>query len=294
MMRSDRRPADTFGRAFRLTLITNDPRLAAEADEAGVNRIGVDLEHLGKVARQAGHDTRISRHGWDDLAAVAHAVRRADLFARINPVHYGTEAEVDAAVRLGAAVLMLPNFESAAEVATFVAAVGGRARVVILVERVPAAARIREILSVDGLDEVMIGLNDLHMECRLANSFEALTSPLVDMMAAEVHATGRPLAIGGVGRIDDLTLPVPADLVLAQYPRLDATGAWLSRSFVKATPDGLGAAVGTLRARLDEWSASPPDVLARAREDLAFAARAWRHAGREDVRSFTDPGSHQT
>ena len=37
-----------FGEEFRLTLITNDVQLAATADQAGVNRVGIDLEYLGK------------------------------------------------------------------------------------------------------------------------------------------------------------------------------------------------------------------------------------------------------
>jgi hypothetical protein len=36
-------PSADFGHDFRLTLITNDPQLAFEADHAGVNRVGVDL-----------------------------------------------------------------------------------------------------------------------------------------------------------------------------------------------------------------------------------------------------------
>ena len=39
---------------FRLTLWTADAALAARADAAGVDRIGVDLDRLGKAERQAG------------------------------------------------------------------------------------------------------------------------------------------------------------------------------------------------------------------------------------------------
>ena len=45
---------ERFGESFRLTLVTDDAALAARADRAGVNRIGVDIERLGKAAsRQA-------------------------------------------------------------------------------------------------------------------------------------------------------------------------------------------------------------------------------------------------
>ena len=74
-----------FGHDFCLTLLTKDPRLAAEADSAGVNRIGVDLERLGKAERQPSPDSRISDHTWQDLARIAPSVQRADLFAESIP-----------------------------------------------------------------------------------------------------------------------------------------------------------------------------------------------------------------
>jgi hypothetical protein len=267
-----------FGYNFCLTLITNDVVLAANADRAGVNRIGIDLEYLGKAERQPGEDARLSRHNWDDLSRISKCLTHADLFVRVNPIHPGTEAEIETALDLGARALMLPNFRTAGEVATFVRAVRGRARVNILVEMAPAVVRLREILDVRGIDEVMLGLNDLHLQFGVANHFEVLASPLVDMLAAEVLRKELPLAIGGVGRMGDATMPVPADLVYAQYPRLGATGAWLSRSFVNTllSPDDFQPAILALRHRLNEWAAAPAEDLEYARAELARRAAAWR------------------
>ena len=268
--------AASFGEAFTLTLLTDDQDLAVEADRAGVQRIGVDLETIGKAARQRGYDTRLSTHTWDDLGAVGNVVCRAGLFVRVNPLHDGTDREVERALVSRASVLMLPSFSTALEVERFVGSVRGRARVVILVEQAAAVARIREILSVPGVDEVMLGLNDLRLQFSVANHFEMLASPVVEMLASEVLGHGLPLSIGGVGRVGDDSLPVPVDLVLAQYPRLGATGAWLSRSFCRAASDvEFGAAVAELRTRLTEWSHVSPRALARARAELAAAAAEW-------------------
>src|SRR5947207_2264234 len=79
---SMRRPDSGFGEAFCLTLVTNDVELAVKGDEAGINRIGIDLEYLGKAARQAGKDARLSAHTWEDLARISRCVRRAKLFVR--------------------------------------------------------------------------------------------------------------------------------------------------------------------------------------------------------------------
>src|SRR5262245_23603373 len=158
-----------FGDRFRLTLLTNDPQLAARADQAGIDRIGIDVERLGKAQRQSGMNSRISEHEFADLSRIAPSVRRAALFARLNPAHSHPEYEVETALELGAQVLMLPHFRSAEEVAVFVRAIRGRAVVQILVETALAAASIRQILAVHGIDEVMIGLNDLRMQLALAN-----------------------------------------------------------------------------------------------------------------------------
>ncbi len=269
-----------FGDDFRLTLITDDAAVAAQADQAGVDRIGIDLERLGKTERQAGHDTRVSAHSFDDLARIAPSVQQADLFVRINPIHAGTTEEVETALDLGASVLMLPSFETAGEVAEFVGTVRGRAQAMILVELAPAVTRIRDILAVPGIDEVMLGLNDLHLQLGVSNHFEVLASPVVDMLSAEVRRAGLALGIGGVGRVDDGCLPIPADLVYAQYPRLGASGAWIARSFFRATAPqwNFENAVHALRRRLTEWSEAPPELLERARADLARHAAGWIRA----------------
>jgi hypothetical protein len=268
-------PAAGFGDEFRLTLITDDPVLAAEADAAGVNRIGLDFERLGKAERQAGQNTRLSEHSWDDLATIAHSLVRADLFVRLNSVNPDTPNEIEKALRYGARALMLPFFHTAAEVDSFARLVDKRAHVIILLETASAAVRIREILAVPGIDEVMFGLNDLRLQLGVANIFEVLASPLLDALAGEVRRAGLPLAVGGVARVDDSSLPVSPDLVYAQFPRLGATGAWLGRSFFRDVPPEwkLGQAIATMRRRLDEWAHASPQALERARSDLADQAR---------------------
>ena len=169
----------SFGDAFRLTLITDDPVLAAKADRCGVNRIGLDLERVGKAERQAGHDVRLSEHRIESLAVVGAALEHAELFVRLNPVGPTTADEIEAALRLGAKALMLPYFRTAEEVATFVRLVDRRAHITALLETAPAILRIRDILAVPGIDEVMIGLNDLRLEFRVRSHFEILAAPLL-------------------------------------------------------------------------------------------------------------------
>src|SRR5262249_7025817 len=152
-----------------LTLWTDDCELARAADGAGVDRIGVDLERLGKAERQRGKGTWISPHTIGDLRALAGTLDRAVLFARVNPLHGGTAAEVDAVIAAGARTLMLPMVASPCEAARFVDLVGGRASVTLLVERLEAVNTIEEIVSVPGINEVHVGLNDLALSMGLPN-----------------------------------------------------------------------------------------------------------------------------
>lgn len=271
----NRAVAPGFGETFRLTLITADPALAAQADAAGVDRVGVDLEVIGKRARQPLPGARISSHSVTDLKAVAAALSRSRAFVRINPPHAGSQAEVETVLTAGAQEVMLPYFQSCAEAEWFVRLVDGRARAILLIETRPALADLGEIVSVGGVDEVMLGLNDLRLVLGMRSHFEVLTSSLTAAAAEKILKAGLAFSAGGVARPDDRGLPFDPDLVLAQYPRLGATGAWLSRSFLARTTDagGLASGVRAIRARLEQWTGVPPEQLEDARVRLEAEAR---------------------
>ncbi|MGH7307117.1 MAG: aldolase/citrate lyase family protein [Candidatus Rokuibacteriota bacterium] len=261
----------TGAKNFLLTAITRDPCVVRAADAAGVDRIGIDIERLGKADRQGSiPGARISDHSLDDLPAVAAHVTRAELFIRVNPIHDGSRAEIDRAIALGAGAVMLPYFTTADEAASFVGMIDGRASPVLLVETASAAAGIDEIVRVGGVAEIMVGLNDLHMSLGLPSHFDVVVSDLMETIAAAVRGGGMRFGFGGLARVDDAALPVPPDLVCAQYPRLGATSAWLSRSFFRglARPFEIDAAVRTLRARLSFWADQPPSALAETRDRL--------------------------
>jgi len=258
-----------LGERFRLTLFTNQPALAAAADRAGVDRIGPDLERLGKYERQAGMGHWISDHCEEDAPAVFAAMHRAARFVRCNAPHAALADEIDRLIGHGAEVIMLPHFRSVAEARDFVAAVGGRARTVLLVETVSAALRVGELCRISGLDEIHFGLNDLSLELGVNNQFSVLCSPLLEAACATLNERGFPYAAGGIGRALDTSLPVPSELVYAQYPRLGASGALLSRVFfAKLRDTELASAVLAARERLSFWSEQSPARLAQAHAAL--------------------------
>ncbi|MEY4564118.1 MAG: hypothetical protein RLZZ618_3395 [Pseudomonadota bacterium] len=214
---------------MKFLMITNSPSVAAFAVAAGVDRIFVDLEFLGKQQRQGHLDTVISRHAVSDIAAVRPFVPAGRLLVRINPVHDGSIAEIDQVIAAGADILMLPMFRTPAEVERFTSAVAGRAKTCLLVETVAAAQALAACIQVPGVDEVHIGLNDLHLELKQTFMFEPLVTGLVDELAAVLRASRVPFGIGGVARVGEGMLP--AELLLAEHARLGSTGAILSRTF---------------------------------------------------------------
>ena len=96
--------------ALTLMYITNNPQIAQIAQSAGVDRIWVDLEYLGKEDRQGGMDTVKSRHTIDDIRTIRPVVTTSELLVRINPIHdaggcYGSmEDEIEQVIDAGADV----------------------------------------------------------------------------------------------------------------------------------------------------------------------------------------------
>ena len=167
---------------------------------------------------------------------------------------------------------MLPMVGPAEEASRFVGLVGGRARVVLLVETSAALAAVGDLAAVPGVDEIHVGLNDLALSLGLASRWQVLAGERLAVAARAVHAAGRRFGFGGIGGVDDDALPIPADLVYAEYGRLGATAALIARAFPNA--GDLGAAVARARDRLAWWRAASPAALAAAHADLARRTEA--------------------
>lgn len=259
----------SYSSDFVLTLFTNDPALAAVADKGGVDRIGVDVEQIGKGARQGHLATWISDHAEADLMRVRPALQQAKLFARCNPVHAGLRDEIDRLIAAGAQVIMLPYFKTAADAETFVRLVDQRVHPVLLVETADAAAVIDDLCRIAGVSEIHVGLNDMRLSLGWPSHFHVLVSDFLERLCDAVLGAGHRLGVGGLGRAHDNDLPVPADLVAAQMVRLQATASLVSRSFFRApAPADLEAEFARLRAFLDDCAMQSPDWHAAQRRAL--------------------------
>jgi hypothetical protein len=241
---------------FLLTMLWSaDPILAARADDAGIDRIGLDLEIVGKADRQRGLGTWVSSHRIDQLRDIRSAVKRAEFFCRINPINADSQAEINQVLAYGVEVLMLPMFTTVEEVERFVVMIDGRAKAVPLLEHRLAVDEIDRIVRVPGLDCIHVGLTDLALSLNAPNRFALMASPLMERVAAAVERQGLRLCIGGIGRALDDSQPIPTDLIYAQYARLNATGALVSRAFFGANPAVIDVAgeVARCRERIAYW-----------------------------------------
>ena len=220
---------------LKLMYITNRPAVAKIAEDAGVDRIFVDMEYIGKAARQGGMDTVQSHHTVEDVRALRGVLSKAELLVRVNPVHdatpehTSTEAEIDAVVAAGVQLVMLPFFRTAAEVARFLRAVGGRCRTMLLFETPASIDNLQEILALPGIDEVFIGLNDLSLGYGRKFMFELLADGTVEHICLAFREHGLPYGFGGIAGIGTGTLP--AEAILKEHYRLGSSMVILSRSF---------------------------------------------------------------
>ena len=220
---------------LRLMYITNCPDVAKIAEKSGVDRIFVDMEYIGKSDRQGGMNTVQCKHTLDDVRKIKKTVSGAKVMVRCNPIHaacpeYCSSAEeIDQVVEAGADIIMLPYFKTAKEVESFVKLVGGRVKTFPLVETPEAVATIDEILEIDGIDEIFVGLNDLSLGYGKKFMFQLLADGTVERLCRKFKARGIPYGFGGIAALGKGMLP--SEYVIREHYRLGSSCAILSRSF---------------------------------------------------------------
>lgn len=215
--------------ALKLMYITNEPQIAQIAEAAGVDRIFIDLETVGKQKRQRGMDTVQSHHKIDDIIKIKKFLTKAELLVRSNPIYINSENEINAIINNGADIVMLPYFKSVTEVKQFLGYINGRVKTCLLFETPEAVEKIDEILELPGIDEVFIGLNDLSLGYSKKFMFELLTDGTIEKLCLKFKLKGLPYGFGGIAAMG--TGVLPAETILREHYRLGSTCVILSRSF---------------------------------------------------------------
>lgn len=220
---------------LKLMYITNKPEVALIAESAGVDWIFLDMEFIGKDARQGGLDTVQNHHTFDDVRRIKAAVKKAAVMVRVNPIHDAlsdypsSKEEIDATIAAGADILMLPYFKTIEEVKSFINLVDRRAKTLLLLETVEAAELLDDILEIPGIDMIHIGLNDMHLELGMKFMFELLANGTVEKLGNKIKSKGIPFGFGGIATLDGGALP--GSMVLKEHVRLGSSMVIVSRSF---------------------------------------------------------------
>lgn len=212
-----------------LMYITNDPNIALIAQRSGVDRIFLDMEHIGKAERQCGMDTVVSTHTVDDIKTIRKAVSESEVLVRCNSIFDGSKEEIDAIVESGADIIMLPYFKTVEEVERFIGFVNGRAKTCLLIETPEIVDQIDDILCLKGIDEAHIGINDLSIGYHKKFLFEVLADGTVDYLCGKLKQKGIPYGFGGIASLGCGLLS--SEHVIMEHYRLGSTRAILSRSF---------------------------------------------------------------
>ncbi len=228
---------------LKLMYITNNPEVAQIAENAGVDWIFVDMEYIGKDDRQGGLDTVQNHHTIEDVRNIKSSVSSAKVLVRVNPIHdiqkdgyFDSETEIDKTIEAGADIIMLPFFHSVKEVKDFVSFVSKsnqkyekNVKTCLLLETPEAAILLDEILNVNGIDMIHIGLNDLHLAMGMKFMFQLLTDGIVEQLAMKIKSKNIPFGFGGIASLHSGALP--GSFVLKEHYRLGSSMVIVGRSF---------------------------------------------------------------
>lgn len=207
-------------------MITNSPEVASAVEYCGVHRIFIDLEINGKKERQGHLNTVISEHSLSDISPVKKAIKSAELLVRINPYSNASAAEIDEVIARGADIIMLPMFKTISEIEAVGELIAGRVKFIPLVETIEASNLLKELDESKYVDEIHVGLNDLHLELGLNFMFELLED---DYLESRLVGFKKPFGIGGIAKAR--SGKVNGELVMAEHIRLGSQGVILSRAF---------------------------------------------------------------
>ncbi len=215
--------------ALELMYITNSPAVALIAEKNGVDRIWIDLETLGKEERQKNMNSVKSHHTLQDVEVISNMLTKSECMVRINHWNENSVDEIEKVIAAGADRIMLPMWKTVEEADMFLKTVNRRIKTTLLLETKEAAECLDDVLCLPLVDEIHIGLNDLHLSLGLTFMFELLANGTVEQLCAKMRNAGIKYGFGGVARIGEGMLP--AERVIMEHYRLGSTRAILSRSF---------------------------------------------------------------
>lgn len=218
-------------RQLEFMMIVSSNSIAKYVSQFKNITIFVDLERLGKQERQGHIDTVKSSLSFGDIIGLREAAPNSNMVVRVNPLNANSEKEIDLAIKSGANSIMLPMFHSFGEVDDFIGMIDGRVKAVPLFETVKAIEALPEIISKINLEQLHIGLNDLHLDQGKDFLFEPLADGFLEEACNALRSSNVKFGIGGIARAGEGLLS--PEFILGEHVRLGSSVAILSRAFHK-------------------------------------------------------------
>ena len=223
--------------ALEYFYITNNQSVALACERAGVDRIFVDMEYIGKDKRQKGLDTVKNHHTVQDVKNIMAVIKKSKLMVRVNPIHSGSVNEINSVIAAGADFIMLPMWKTVEDVKQFLDIVDGRAKTMLLLETEEARLCLDDVLklSVPNSTGEMVPFSSFtKVEEQLGQHkkfmFELYTDGTVDEIVSKLKKARIKFGIGGVGKVNSNNL-LPAENILCEHYRLGSSMAILARAF---------------------------------------------------------------
>ena len=222
---------------MKYIIISNSPSLIQQVVPFENISVMIDIETIGKKDRQPANSF-FSTHKIEDIEKVNSFLDKTRTILRINPMHAGSEKEIELGISLGAGNIMLPMYSSTSDIETFVDFVKGRAQHIFLAETpwsVEEACSYTANLPTGS--SVHFGLNDLHLALNAPHMFQILSSGYLERAIKSCQKNKVAFGIGGIG-LGSKDAVAPS--LIAQYHcLLKSNCVILSRSF-KARAEEIG------------------------------------------------------
>ena len=188
----------------------------------------IDIERRGKILRQKGRNTLISKHNLKDISKIKKHISNAKIITRINSIYALSKLEINKALDYGTDYIMLPFYKTREEVSTFLNYINNPNRAILLCETKESFNNFENIHKNFKPFLIYIGLNDLHLELSKKFIFEILTDPHFSKVGKAIDKICN-YGFGGIANLDEGI--IPGKMIALEHHYFNSNFVILSRTF---------------------------------------------------------------
>ena len=188
----------------------------------------IDIERRGKLSRQQGRNTLISKHYLKDISKLKKNISNAKIITRINSIYSKSKIEISKALEYGTDFIMLPFYKRRDEVSTFLKYIKDPNKAILLCETKESFNDFENMHKDFKPFMIYIGLNDLHLELKKKFMFEILTENQFSVVGKLIGNTCN-FGFGGIASLDEGV--IPGKMIAIEHQYFNSNFVILSRTF---------------------------------------------------------------